>query len=386
VSASKARSNRKARLRGPFPTASFRGREYVCAAAALLCGLLLANATFSLRAAETAAAAKPGQSQTTQPAKSEAKAKAKPKPKPAPGDQAQKPGKEDRAPAATSQPGQPGQAPASPQDSANCTVESVDETGPVTYTVPIPLPGSRQRVAKCLMAPKQALALYKKGSLFVVDVRGAPDFERYRIPGAMNIPLSFVKTKPFLKAQPFVLVDANPGSGELESACQQLREAGFKQAAVLRGGLMGWRQAGGTIEGDLLAQRELNRMAPAVFAEEGGYADWLVVSVTSAPQEELNKFLPKAIALAHPADDTRFAADLESAVAKRTRKGTQLNVLIVDDDGSRIEKLESLLPGGLTNPVMFLEGGLAGYRKFWTEQAAIWAAADRGPKRPRCGA
>jgi rhodanese-related sulfurtransferase len=353
--------------------------------AILLCALL-ASTALPVRAAETAPVAKPGNPPTSSQAKPQAKPEGKPKTKPKPSSQAQKPQKKDATRPAESQPAKADESPATPQDTANCTVDGIAETGPVTYTVPIPVPGSKQRVASCLMAPKQAMALYRKGSLFIVDVRRAADFERYRIPGAMNIPVSFVKTKAFLKAQPFVLVDANPGSGELESACQQLRETGFKQAAVLRGGLMGWRGAAGAIEGDLLAQRELNRMAPAEYAEEGGYADWLVVSVASAPQGELTKFLPKAVALPRPADDASFAADLKSAIAKRTRKGTELNVLVVDDDGRRIEKLESLVPIGLANPVMFLEGGLAGYRKFWTEQAAIWAAVDRGPRKPRCGA
>ena len=249
------------------------------------------------------------------------------------------------------------------------------------------MPGSKQRVASCLIASKQAIALHKKGGLFIVDVRKASEFERYRIPDAMNIPLSFVKAKAFLKAQPFVLVDATPGSGELQSACQQLREAGFKQAAVLRGGLLGWRRSGGVIEGDLLAQRGLNRMAPVEFAEEGGYADWLVVSVANAPEQEVTKLFPKAVALPHPNDDATFAAELKSAVsqADAQRHGAQR-----PDRGHRWRAASTSWrawrPAALPSPVLFLEGGLAGYRKFWTEQAAIWAAADRGPKRPRCGA
>lgn len=342
--------------------------------ATLLGAGLAANAADTTAQAPRSAEARP-QSQAKPPAKAESKPKppaSRPKQKSTPAEP--QPARVDQPPAAN------------PQETANCTVDTVAETGPVTYMVPIPIPGSKQRLASCLIPPKQAMALYKKGGLFIVDVRQASEFERYRIPGAMNIPLSFVKAKAFLKAQPFVLVDATPGSGELESACLQLREAGFKQAAVLRGGLLGWRRSGGVIEGDLLSQRGLNRMAPVEFAEEGGYADWVVVSVANAPEQEVTKLFPKAVALPHPNDDATFAAELKAAVAKRTRKGTELNVLIVDTDGSRIEKLESMTPGSLASPVLFLEGGLAGYRKFWTEQAAIWAAADRGPKRPRCGA
>ena len=96
--------------------------------------------------------------------------------------------------------------------------------------------------------------------------------------------------------------------------------------------------------------------------------------------------LPKAVTLPKAADDARFAASLKSAVAKHARKGTDLQVLVVDDDGKRIEKLEHLVPDSLSNRVVFLEGGFAGYRRFWSEQAAIWAAGARGPKRPPCGA
>lgn len=354
-------------------------------AAAVLCAAL-GGAAFPLLAVDPAAARRAPKPASSQPqAEPTAKAQAKPTAK-AQAKPTQKPGAQGRRGVPKEVSPAPAEPAAQPQDSANCTVDGMADTGPVTYTVPIPAPGSKRRVAACLMTPKQAIALHGKRSLFVVDVRSASAYDRYRIPGAMNIPLSFVKTKTFLKDQPFALVDATPGSGELERACQAMREAGFKRAAVVRGGLTGWRAAGGGIEGDLLAQRELNRMPPAAFAEEGAYADWLVLSVANVPQAELGKFLPGALALRGGADGTSFAAELKAAVGRRTRKGAELNLLVVDDDGSRIEKLETLIPAGLPGPVVFLDGGLAGYRKFWADQAAIWAATERGLRPPRCGA
>jgi rhodanese-related sulfurtransferase len=269
---------------------------------------------------------------------------------------------------------------------ADCTVEARTESGPVFYTVPIPIPGTRQRVSQCLTPAKQAVALVAKGALLVVDTRTESEFERYRIPGSMNIPLAFVKTKQFLRGRAFVLTNEGQTSAELEETCEALREAGFKQAAVLRGGLSGWKKAKGVVEGDLLAQRELDRMQPMEYAQEGAYGDWLVASVAALPGEEVTKLFPKAIALTGAKDDAGFATDLKAATAKRTRKGVDLKVLVVDDDGSRIERLESRLPPELAGQVFFLEGGIAGYRRFWSEQAAIWAALERGPKRPHCGA
>lgn len=287
-------------------------------------------------------------------------------------------------PAQQAQP-KPPKSPPPPAATADCKVETVGETGPVTYTVPIPQPGSKQRVAECLVPVRRAVALASKGQILMIDVRITPDFEQYRIPGSLNIPLPFVKTKAFLRQRPFVLVNEGRSSGELEAACKTLRAAGFKQAGVLRGGLVGWRGANGTIEGDLLAQRELGRMPPVEFAQEGGYGDWIVVSLASVPAEELRKFLPQAVPVAVK-DDIQLAAAVKSTVAKRARKGVEPKLLIVDDDGSRTERIEHALQGKLPQQVFVLEGGLAGYRKFWTEQAAIWAAVDRGPRKPRCGA
>jgi rhodanese-related sulfurtransferase len=267
---------------------------------------------------------------------------------------------------------------------ADCRVETVADTGPVTYTVPIPQPGSKKRVAQCLMPPKQALALVSKGTLLVVDTRRPDDFERYRIPGSMNIGLPFVKTKAFLRDRAFALVDTGRASGTLEDSCRQLRAAGFKQAAVLRGGLIGWRGANGAIEGDLLAQRELTRMAPVELAQEGAYDDWIVLSLAAAPAAEVRKFIPQAVPL-KAGIDAKLAAEVRAAVAKRSRKGVEPRVLLVDSDGTRTERIEHLLGGKLAYPVMLLDGGLAGYRRFWTEQASIWAALDRGPRKPGCG-
>lgn len=126
-------------------------------------------------------------------------------------------------------------------------------------------------------------------------------------------------------------------------------------------------------------------MRPGELAAEGGYGDWIVLSLANVPSEELRRFVPQAVPLA-VRDDAQLAAAVKSAVAKRTRKGGESKVLVLDDDGSRMERIEYLLQGQLAQPAFVLEGGLAGYRQFWTEQAAIWAAADRGPRKPRCGA
>jgi rhodanese-related sulfurtransferase len=273
------------------------------------------------------------------------------------------------------------------EPATECAVESIDARSNqrVTYSVPLPTPGSRKRVSACMLPPKQAAKQVKDGLLFV-DVRAPDAFARYRIPGSLNLPLSFVKTKAFLKQRSFALVNEGRQSGELEATCNELRAASFKGAFVLQGGLSAWRTSKGSIDGDSLSLRDLSRMGNAELAQEANYSDWLMLSVAHAPLTDVRAVLPQAVAVDAGADDRKLVAAVKAVVSKRARKGTDLKVLIVDDDGARNDKLDAALTGVVPQSLFFLEGGLAGYRKFWSDQATLWAAASRPPRKPACGA
>jgi len=278
--------------------------------------------------------------------------------------------------------------PATPERASECTLDALDPqtNRSAAYSVRLPAPGSKQRVSACLISAKQAIQQSGKSELLLVDVRPAHAYERYRIAGSLNIPLAFVKTKSFLKPQAFALINEGRDSAGLEAMCQELRTQGFTRAAVLQGGLNAWRRAKGAIDGDLLAQRELTRMHHAELAVEGNYADWIVVSIATAPVRDVHSLLPEALSVAPVDDSTRLVTAVKSAIAKKARKGIDSRVLVVDDDGTRYDRIETGLMRALTQSVYFLDGGLNGYRKFWSEQATIWAAAAKPPRKPACGA
>jgi rhodanese-related sulfurtransferase len=215
-------------------------------------------------------------------------------------------------------------------------------------------------------------------------VRPASQFERFRIADSLNIPAPFVKTKSFLKDQAFALVNEGRDSSSLEERCKELRASGFKHATVLRGGINGWRRAGGAVSGDLIAQRELTRMRPAEYAVERAYPDWLVVTVADVSRKDIFQLLPDAVPVSLRKDDRRLPADIQAQLAKRKRKGGDLRVLIVDRDGASYDRLEPVLTAGLKQEFYFLDGGFEGYKRFWSEQAAVWAAAARPQRPPGC--
>jgi rhodanese-related sulfurtransferase len=275
-------------------------------------------------------------------------------------------------------------APAAPEI-AGCPVDEPAAAATARAPVEPPKLTPAKRVKACLIAPKDALARADKGRLLLVDVRPAAQFDQFRIRSSLNIPADFVKTKSFLKQQPFALVAEGRDSGSVEELCSRLKAAGFAHAGVLHGGLNGWRRAGGVVEGDLLAQRHLNRMSPVEFASERAYPDLLVIDLSEAPGNDAKTFFPGALSLPVGTPEDRLIAAVKTAVRKRTGKGAPLRLLVVDNDGSSYEKIESAVQEALPNETYFLEGGLAGYKKFWREQAAVWAATAQPRRRPGCG-
>ena len=89
----------------------------------------------------------------------------------------------------------------------------------------------------------------EKQPITLVDIRGKDQFKTVSIPGAINIPLYAIKTKIYLKSQPLILINEGYHYEPLERECAQLRKAGF-QAWILHGGLTGWKQTGGPLNGD----------------------------------------------------------------------------------------------------------------------------------------
>lgn len=79
----------------------------------------------------------------------------------------------------------------------------------------------------------------------VVDVRPAADFHKGHIINAISIPINGFKNQINSlnkhKQQP-IIVSCRSGS-QSQTACQQLRKAGFEQAFNLRGGILAWQSA-----------------------------------------------------------------------------------------------------------------------------------------------
>jgi hypothetical protein len=88
------------------------------------------------------------------------------------------------------------------------------------------------------------------------------DYQLYRIPGSLNIPLSFIKTKGFLADKSVVLINNGFKRKPLNNEIDRLKLIGFSDVLILAGGMTGWRRADGRVEGNFEAAQQSNLVTP----------------------------------------------------------------------------------------------------------------------------
>ena len=195
----------------------------------------------------------------------------------------------------------------------------------------------------------------RKQKIILVDIRKPGEFERISIPGSINIPLYFIKSKAFLKLKPLVLVNTGYPHSQMEKECKSLRSKGFN-VAVLTGGILSWHRKGGQLKGDLFALNGYNQISPRSFFQEKDYANQMVLDVSKKHTEASKQLIPTATHM--PFFNNLNLGDL---LAAAVNKADIKYFLIFNENGDHYEKIEKTLQKkGLEN-TFYLTGGLNAY-------------------------
>jgi rhodanese-related sulfurtransferase len=211
--------------------------------------------------------------------------------------------------------------------------------------------------------------LKERQEIILIDVRNVGEFEKFRIPGSVNIPLFAVKTKTFLKPKPLVLINEGHSYKHLIEECAILSEAGFR-VSILNGGLYQWRRKGGPLEGDVFAQRDLNEISPQTFFVGKSNENWIVIDVSESgdPGTDHQNIRPIHIPFAN--NPKEFISKLQSATKNHTDKDFA-SILICDEKGKIYEEIEKHIQGAGIQNVLYLKGGLEGYKIFEQQQISV---------------
>ena len=222
-----------------------------------------------------------------------------------------------------------------------------------------------------LISPDSVLRkLKEKRELVLVDVRDAQDFNSCRIRGSINIPAFALSKKTFLKSKTLVLINEGFNYSKLEQACQRLRDSGFHSVSILIGGLSHWREKGLPIEGDVFAQKSLNKIPPREFFAERNYENLILVDVSGIMNPEASSLMRGAFSVPYRKQTKKFVGELKK-VLQAHENGPLVSVLIFNKNGRYPESMEVLIRKAGIKNVFYLKDGLEGYKAFLQKQALI---------------
>lgn len=198
-------------------------------------------------------------------------------------------------------------------------------------------------------------------SVLVVDVRGEEAYRKGHVPGAMELPLFAVKGKSFLRDRTVVVMDE--GWGRAAAEVRRLRtEEGMTQLWLWPGGLVAWRDMGGTVEGD--GPFDADQLPPETVDPIAQMREWLVVDA-GAPREGV------AAALTMPPGTIRIPfqrgeeAAFQEALDRELEAVDALFVLIGTESGMEAADVATI-SSAMACGVFHLRGGWAEWRH-WLE-------------------
>jgi len=241
-------------------------------------------------------------------------------------------------------------------------------------------PEFKKRDPALLISATTLMQKLKDGQrIAFVDVRTKETFEKFRIPGAINIPLHFIKTKAFLKMSPIVLINEGYRYSELEQEVLHLRDKGFN-ASILAGGLSAWKEKGGKIEGDPFAQAELNKLPPHAFYKEKDFDNWIIIDVSTVqtPFRALSRAIHVPLAPSQGSKELGKGGFSEKMLRRAVNRAVRernlpfYSVLIVNESGEVNKDVKEIVKRSGIENVFYLAGGLKEYQVYLNRLALSW--------------
>lgn len=233
----------------------------------------------------------------------------------------------------------------------------------------------------CAISAQEAARLLEKPGSSLIDLRSSAEYLAWHAPNSMNLTLTEVLTKPYLRDKLVVLM----GSGKLEAdslhACMRLKQDGFRQVFVVRGGILGWMQHGYATQGNApMLSNALKITSGELWAASQFVENRIFLDVDRSSMRTL---LPSATVLGTDAIDAlRFSSNRK---ADKKKIPSVMGLILVTDPEITENRIRAIQQAMLPNPLLIYSGLDSEYRAFIDQQKAVLSAHARGPKKLGCG-
>ncbi len=145
-----------------------------------------------------------------------------------------------------------------------------------------------------ISAEKVAKEQKQYSDLIIVDIRSAREFTDVHIPGSLNIPPHFIKTKSFLADKTIVLADTGNNTKSVEDTCNALLKAELN-VFILDGGIMGLMKNDSVIKIQSIRDLDLSLISPEKFYSEKNYEHYIIADISDIRSDTSIGLIPYGI-------------------------------------------------------------------------------------------
>jgi rhodanese-related sulfurtransferase len=219
--------------------------------------------------------------------------------------------------------------------------------------------------------------LHKKPETILIDVREKEDYEKFRIPGSINMPIFAIKTKTYLKAAPIIFVNEGNKNNEMIDACSYLRQMGFR-IWYLKGGLNAWKGRDASFTGNSYPYQELNEIFAKDFFAERNSDNWMIIDISTSEHPKTHLFFPGSISIPVN-DEKKIVSSIKINLARYSMNSPPL-ILIFNNKGEGYQRIAKAIEKTGIQNVFYLRGGIEAYIRFIEEQTIIKRSKSKPAK------
>ena len=238
---------------------------------------------------------------------------------------------------------------------------------------------SDAQLERCGKPDNAIKRLIQSKHVHIVDVRPSESYRRLHLSDSLNIPEHSIKVKGFLKDRPLLLVGDGHNDLQLFNTCLSLLHAGFKDVAVMEGGIMRWYSSLNREQTEI-TQPTLPKVDPReafVALREG---QWIIVTALGPESKrglEVQALFPE-----------QSIITIDQIIDQKDEITDKSKYLIIGENENTYKQIaERLLNSSReTSATYWLDGGISEYSRFVNNRALLLARLRRGPpKQAGCG-
>lgn len=233
----------------------------------------------------------------------------------------------------------------------------------------------------CAISANEVRAQMTDPHVMLIDLRSAAEHQAFHIENSLSIDLAVLQSKPYWRDKALILIGDGKLDEDLYTSCTRLKQAGYKQVHVLKGGMLAWLTQNQAVVGRPISPQQQARLSDAEFWQETQRDN--VFLVLSKEQSAFQTEFPLSVML------PQVNAEMLRVAVERRRKAARspklMSVILVANPGISDEQIRNLQQLVSPETLLVYTEGREAYKRQVVIQKAIWSAQARGPKQPRCG-